>query len=335
MRELVGPRPRDPPELAGCPRRARLAARRAAPRRGRLRRASRSRPGRTSPTSPHAGSTRSTSGPGATRFAHTADEQVEIAELERTYAGAPAVPGSERRRCSCRRVLAELAQYPFARLDDWRAEARARGIELIDFGVGDPREVTPPFIRDALVGRRSRSAPRTRARPACRSSARRSRLDRPALRRRASTPPSRSSRRSARRRRSSRSRTSRSASGASSRSPSPGTRSTSAARSSRAATVVHGAAARGDRLAARPRRVRRLGRDRALLDLLPEQPDRSDRAARASTRSSPAAPASTASCSAPTRRTRSSGSTRPPRRRSRSRTARTSSSSTRSRSARR
>src|SRR3954449_1853344 len=48
-------------------------------------------------------------------------------------------------------VLAELAQYPFTRLDDWKAEATARGIELIDFGMGDPREVTPAFIRQALV----------------------------------------------------------------------------------------------------------------------------------------------------------------------------------------
>ena len=48
-------------------------------------------------------------------------------------------------------VLADLAQYPFARLDDWRAEVRARGIEPIDFGMGDPREVTPPFIREALL----------------------------------------------------------------------------------------------------------------------------------------------------------------------------------------
>ena len=48
-------------------------------------------------------------------------------------------------------ILAELAQYPFTRLDDWRAEARSRGIEPIDFGVGDPRELTPSFIREALV----------------------------------------------------------------------------------------------------------------------------------------------------------------------------------------
>ncbi len=48
-------------------------------------------------------------------------------------------------------VLAGLAQYPFARLDDWKAEASARGIELIDFGMGDPREVTPAFIREAML----------------------------------------------------------------------------------------------------------------------------------------------------------------------------------------
>src|SRR6266849_7688342 len=48
-------------------------------------------------------------------------------------------------------VLAELAQYPFARLDEWKAEAAARGTELIDFGMGDPREVTPEFIREALL----------------------------------------------------------------------------------------------------------------------------------------------------------------------------------------
>jgi succinyldiaminopimelate transaminase len=48
-------------------------------------------------------------------------------------------------------VLAGLAQYPFARLDDWKAEAKARGLDLIDFGMGDPREVTPAFIREALL----------------------------------------------------------------------------------------------------------------------------------------------------------------------------------------
>ena len=48
-------------------------------------------------------------------------------------------------------LLAELEQYPFARLDEWRADARRRGIDVIDFGVGDPREETPAFIRQALA----------------------------------------------------------------------------------------------------------------------------------------------------------------------------------------
>jgi succinyldiaminopimelate transaminase len=48
-------------------------------------------------------------------------------------------------------LLAELEQYPFTRLDDWRAEARARGTAVIDFGVGDPQEPTPKFVREALA----------------------------------------------------------------------------------------------------------------------------------------------------------------------------------------
>ena len=48
-------------------------------------------------------------------------------------------------------VLAGLEQYPFARLDAWRAEVRKRGLVPIDFGVGEPREATPAFIREALV----------------------------------------------------------------------------------------------------------------------------------------------------------------------------------------
>src|ERR1051326_3823538 len=48
-------------------------------------------------------------------------------------------------------VLRELAQYPFTRLDEWKADAAARGAQLIDFGMGDPREVTPAFIREALA----------------------------------------------------------------------------------------------------------------------------------------------------------------------------------------
>jgi succinyldiaminopimelate transaminase len=41
--------------------------------------------------------------------------------------------------------------YPFEELDRRKAEAIAEGRALIDFGVGDPREETPAFIREALV----------------------------------------------------------------------------------------------------------------------------------------------------------------------------------------
>jgi aspartate/methionine/tyrosine aminotransferase len=48
-------------------------------------------------------------------------------------------------------VLESLGTYPFVRLDEAKAAAIARGIELIDFGVGEPREETPAFIRAALA----------------------------------------------------------------------------------------------------------------------------------------------------------------------------------------
>ena len=48
-------------------------------------------------------------------------------------------------------VLESLGTYPFVRLDDAKAAAVARGIELIDFGIGEPREETPELIRRALV----------------------------------------------------------------------------------------------------------------------------------------------------------------------------------------
>ena len=48
-------------------------------------------------------------------------------------------------------VLSSLQTYPFVRLDEAKAAARARGVELIDFGMGDPMEPTPEFIQRALV----------------------------------------------------------------------------------------------------------------------------------------------------------------------------------------
>ena len=70
-----------------------------------------------------------------------------------------------------------LGTYPFVRLDEAKAAAAARGARIIDFGVGEPREETPPFIRAAPWPRRSRPSrsPATRRRRACRSCGRRSR----------------------------------------------------------------------------------------------------------------------------------------------------------------
>ena len=48
-------------------------------------------------------------------------------------------------------ALASQAGYPFVRLDEAKKRVAARGIELIDFGMGDPRERTDPLIERALV----------------------------------------------------------------------------------------------------------------------------------------------------------------------------------------
>jgi succinyldiaminopimelate transaminase len=48
-------------------------------------------------------------------------------------------------------VLATLESYPFARLVEAKRAAAARGIDVIDFGIGEPRERTPAFIPRALA----------------------------------------------------------------------------------------------------------------------------------------------------------------------------------------
>ena len=145
--------------------------------------------------------------------------------------------------------------------------------------MGDPREPTPAFIREALVAsvEEVSSYPRATGLPELRTADRR--LDRAPLRRRRSTPRPSSFRRSARRRRSSPSRRSRSARSKLVAIPEPAYPVYERGALFAGGSVVDRAARRGRRLAARPRRVRRVGRDRALLDVLPEQPDRRRRAA--------------------------------------------------------
>lgn len=47
-------------------------------------------------------------------------------------------------------ILRAQATYPFVRLNQAAAERRARGLEVLDFGMGDPREPTDPRIMQAL-----------------------------------------------------------------------------------------------------------------------------------------------------------------------------------------
>jgi acetylornithine aminotransferase len=44
-----------------------------------------------------------------------------------------------------------MQTYPFIRLAEAKQAAAARGVEVIDFGIGEPREETPAFIRRALA----------------------------------------------------------------------------------------------------------------------------------------------------------------------------------------
>jgi succinyldiaminopimelate transaminase len=48
-------------------------------------------------------------------------------------------------------VLTATGPYPFVKLDQAKRRLAAEGVELIDFGKGDPREATDPLIRAALV----------------------------------------------------------------------------------------------------------------------------------------------------------------------------------------
>ena len=48
-------------------------------------------------------------------------------------------------------VLAAQGTYPFVRIERAKREAADAGIEILDFGQGDPREPTDPLIRQALV----------------------------------------------------------------------------------------------------------------------------------------------------------------------------------------
>jgi acetylornithine aminotransferase len=56
-------------------------------------------------------------------------------------------------------TLAGMATYPFVRLEQARRDLAARGVEVIDFGKGDPNEPTDPMIRQALIDALPERAP--------------------------------------------------------------------------------------------------------------------------------------------------------------------------------
>jgi LL-diaminopimelate aminotransferase len=66
--------------------------------------------------------------------------------------------------------LTALPTYVFAWLDELKATARARGVELIDLGIGNPDQPTPPAIIDAIA--RSYADPRTHGYPPFRGTSR-------------------------------------------------------------------------------------------------------------------------------------------------------------------
>jgi N-succinyldiaminopimelate aminotransferase len=55
--------------------------------------------------------------------------------------------------------LSAMATYPFVRLEEARRSLLANGVEVIDFGKGDPNEPTDPIIRQALVDALPERAP--------------------------------------------------------------------------------------------------------------------------------------------------------------------------------
>jgi LL-diaminopimelate aminotransferase len=56
-----------------------------------------------------------------------------------------------------------LPPYPFERLDVLRKEVEAKGINVIDLGMGEPREPTPELVKRALIDAIPERSPYPRA----------------------------------------------------------------------------------------------------------------------------------------------------------------------------
>jgi acetylornithine aminotransferase len=75
----------------------------------------------------------------------------EVSDAGACPAGPAPGTGAAEPSLSLNPLLAAQGTYPFARLRANVNMAVARGVEVIDFGVGEPREETPVFIREALA----------------------------------------------------------------------------------------------------------------------------------------------------------------------------------------
>ena len=219
------------------------------------------------------------------------------------------------RRVKLAPALTGMQTYPFVRLAEEKRRLLAAGVDLIDFGMGEPREETPAFIRAALADAIEplSAYPAAEGLPELREAvaawvARRFGRELDAARadpadarlQGGDLPPRPRARREPRRR---------------ARARLPGLRAGGHLRGARGRRA---AAHRGARLPARPRRRARrdVARDRGAVAQLPEQPDGGDRAARPLRAGRRAGPRARLRASPPTRRTPSSTSarSRPPRR---------------------
>ena len=250
-------------------------------------------------------------GPGATRYAHRRDERVEIAALGAAFETLRAVR-SPRITSPCRsRPCSSPGDVPVRAARGGEARGAEAGLEIIDFGIGDPREPTArdpagarrrargrsgyplaqglPELREAIAGWCERRFG-VGARPGPRDHP-----DATGARRRSSASRRRSTRRDEGR----------------SSSPSPATRCPSAARSSPARRSSRCRCSR--RTASSPTSTRSTDWDgaRALLGQLPEQPDGRGRAARLLRAARRAGARARLRPLPPTRPTASSGSTSP------------------------
>src|SRR5688572_10085562 len=64
-------------------------------------------------------------------------------------------------------ILEEAREYPFAKLGEMKRQREAAGRRVLDFSMGDPREPTPAFLREAM----KKGVPETSSYPTVRGSA--------------------------------------------------------------------------------------------------------------------------------------------------------------------